>query len=44
MNDTAEICREISDSADMGKAALSRLIKRCRDASFCSVMADMFAN
>ena len=44
MNDTAEICREISDSADMGKLALSRLIKRCRDASFCSVMADMFAN
>ena len=44
MNDTAKICREISDSADMGKLALSRLIKRCRDASFCSVMADMFAN
>ena len=35
MNDTAKICREISDSADMGKLALSRLIKRCRDASFC---------
>lgn len=44
MNDTAVLCREISDSADMGKAALSRLIKRCQDASFCSVMADMFAS
>ena len=26
MNDTAKICRELSDSADMGKLALPRCI------------------
>ena len=43
MNDTIELCREISDSADIGKLVLARLIRSSRDASFRSVMADMFA-
>lgn len=43
MNDTFELCREISEGADIGKTVLSRLIKRCKDASLRSVMADMFA-
>lgn len=44
MDDSARLCREIRESAYVGKAVLSRLIKRCKDASFRSVMADMFAS
>ena len=43
MDQNAKLLQSIYENAAMGKASLSRLIKKCEDANFRQTMADQFA-